>query len=69
MRTACLVIFAITSLSPISSILRSNPQTVDVARAMLDSRKPRKPDPPPQLSPEAMALAVFDNGDERNEWE
>ena len=36
---------------------------------MLDSRKPRKPDPPPQLNPEAMALAVFDNGDERNEWE
>ena len=36
---------------------------------MLASRKPRKPDPPPQLNPEAMALAVFDNGDERNEWE
>ena len=46
-----------------------NPQTVDEARAMLASRKPRKPDPPPQLNPEAMALAVFDNGDERNEWE
>ena len=46
-----------------------NPQTVDEARAMLASRKPRKPNPPPQLNPEAVALAVFDNGDERNEWE
>lgn len=45
------------------------PQTVDEARAMLASRKPRKPNPPPQLNPEALALAVFDNGDERNEWE
>jgi len=31
--------------------------------------KPRKPAPPPQLNPEALALAVYDNGDERNEWE
>jgi hypothetical protein len=45
------------------------PQTVDEARAMLASRKPRKPSPPPQLNPEALALAVYDNGDERNEWE
>lgn len=47
----------------------NNPQTVDEARAMLARRKPRKPSPPPQLNPEALALAVFDNGDERNEWE
>ena len=45
-----------------------NPQTVDEARAMLANRKPRKPSPPPQLNPEALALAVYDNGDERNEW-
>lgn len=45
------------------------PKTVDEARAMLASRKPRKPAPPPQLNPEALALAVYDNGDERNEWE
>lgn len=38
--------------------------------ALADVRtKPRKPAPPPQLNPEALALAVYDNGDERNEWE
>jgi hypothetical protein len=47
----------------------SPPQTVVEARAMLAARKPRKPSPPPQLNPEAVALAVFANGDERNEWE
>lgn len=31
--------------------------------------KPRKPAPPPQLNPEALALAVYANGGERNEWE
>lgn len=45
------------------------PQTVNEARAMLADLKPRKPNPPPQLNPEALALAVYDNGDERNEWE
>ncbi|MBI1324397.1 hypothetical protein GC170_14595 [bacterium] len=44
------------------------PQTVDEARALLAGRK-SKSTPPPQLNPEAMALAVYANGDERNEWE
>lgn len=52
-----------------STVQPAMPQTVDEARAMLASRKPRKPAPPPQLNPEALALAVYDNGDERNEWE
>lgn len=45
------------------------PTTVEAARAMLASRKPAKPNPPEALNPEALALAAFSNGDERNEWE
>lgn len=45
------------------------PQSVDEARALPAPRKPTKPTPPPQLDPEALALAAFDNRDERNEWE
>ncbi len=44
------------------------PQTVDEARALLASRKPRKPNPPPQLNPEALALAAYANGDDRGEF-
>lgn len=44
----------------------------DFARAnaaLAEVRKPAKPTPPPQLNPEALALAAFSNGDERNDWE
>lgn len=44
------------------------PKTVEEARAMLASRKPAV-NPPEQLNPDRLALAVFANGDERNEWE
>lgn len=37
------------------------------ARAMLTACK--RPEPPDQLNPERVALAVYANGDERNEWE
>lgn len=30
---------------------------------------PAKPEPPEQLNPERLALAVYANGDDRNEWE
>ena len=43
------------------------PRTVDEAKSLLT--KHRKPEPPPQLNPERVALAVYANGDERNEWE
>ena len=45
------------------------PKTVDEARAMLAARKPNPAPPPEQLNPERLALAVYANGDERNEWE
>lgn len=44
------------------------PQTVEEARAMLAARKPAV-NPPEQLNPDRLALAVYANGDERNEWE
>lgn len=42
------------------------PKTVEEARAMMAARKPQ---PPEKLNPERVALAVFANGDDRNEWE
>lgn len=42
------------------------PKTVDEARAIMAARKPQ---PPEKLNPERVALAVFANGDDRNEWE
>jgi len=42
------------------------PLTVNKAKFL--PAKHRKPEPPPQLNPERVALAVFANGDERNEW-
>jgi hypothetical protein len=45
------------------------PTTVEAARALMANRKPAKPTPPEALNPEALALAAYDNGDERNEWE
>lgn len=42
------------------------PRSVDEARTMLAGRHI---DPPEHLDPEAMALAAYANGDERNEWE
>lgn len=43
------------------------PQTAEEARAMLARRK--RVEPPEVLNPDRVALAVFANGDERNEWE
>lgn len=46
--------------------VRPIPRTVDEARAMM-AKRPRKLAPPPHLDPEAVALKVLNNGDERNE--
>lgn len=48
---------------------RPAPSREQAEKALADVRKPRKPNPPPQLNPEALALAVFANGDERSERE
>lgn len=40
------------------------PKTVEEARAVLG-----RPKPPESLDPERLAYSIFDNGDERNEWE
>lgn len=44
------------------------PKTVEEARSILAERR-RKTNPPEVLHPERVALAIFANGDERNEWE
>lgn len=36
--------------------------------ALAEVRKPRKPNPPPQLDPDALAHAVYANGDDRGEF-
>jgi hypothetical protein len=43
------------------------PQTVGKAKAMLANRG-RKVEPPEPLNPDRLALAVYGNGDDRNEW-
>lgn len=44
------------------------PKTVEEARSILADRR-RRTSPPEKLNPERVALAVYGNGDERNEWE
>lgn len=45
------------------------PRTVEEARAVLANARAGRPiEPPPELDPENLALAVYDNGDERGEW-
>lgn len=44
------------------------PRTVEEARLILADRK-RKANLPERLNPDRVALAVFANGDDRNEWE
>lgn len=48
---------------------RKPPSREHAEKAIATVRKPAKPTPPPQLNPEALALAVYDNGDVRNDWE
>jgi hypothetical protein len=48
---------------------RKPPSREQAEKALASVRKPAKPNPPPQLNPEALALAAYDNGDERNDWE
>lgn len=62
----------IASRKATAKTVRANPSGVmQAANSALGAVRPpkRKPTPPPQLNPEALALAVYDNGDERNEWE
>lgn len=45
------------------------PKTVEEAKAMLaGTNAGRHMEPPPELDPENLALAVYDNGDERGDW-
>lgn len=48
---------------------RKPPSCEQAEKAIASIRKPAKPNPPEALNPEALALAAFSNGDERNEWE
>lgn len=44
------------------------PKTVEEARSILADRR-RRTSPPEKLNPERVALAIYGNGDERNEWD
>lgn len=62
----------IASRKATAKTVRANPSGVmQAANSALGAVRPpkRKPSPPPQLNPEALALAAYDNGDDRNEWE